>query len=111
MLGCGSEGIFYFFLSRRASHVGAEDDLGTSGLKVLDGREGGTDAGVIGDFEGVVFWDVEIDADEDFNSSYIEITDSEFIHNERAFECLMGAGVSRMEHGHKKAPPFRGRGL
>jgi hypothetical protein len=77
--------------------VGAQNDFGTSGPEVLDGGEGSTDAGVICDFEGVVFWDIEVDPDEDFFSGNIEITDSEFIHNRRAFECLMVAGVSRME--------------
>jgi len=77
--------------------VGAQNDFGTSGCEVLDGGEGSTDAGVICDFEGVVFWDIEVDPDEDFFSGNIEITDSEFIHNRRAFECLMVAGVSRME--------------
>jgi hypothetical protein len=82
--------------------VGAENDLGTSGPEVLDGGESGTDAGVISDFEGVVFWDVKVDSDEDFFSGNIEITDSEFIHHRRAVECLMKLRVSRMEETTKR---------
>jgi len=84
--------------------VRAENDFGSGRFEVLDGGKSGADPGVIGDFEGVIFRDVEVDADEDFFSSKIEITDGKFIHNERALECLMGAGVSRREPFARKGP-------
>ena len=57
-----------------AAEVAHEDDLGALVLEVLDGGDGGADAGVVGD-DAVLQGDVEVDAHEDALARDVGVAD------------------------------------
>ena len=71
--GDGLERVFAVHFAFGAAHVGAEDKLGSGFLEVLNGGDGGPDAGVVSDFASVIEGDVEVRTHQYFLSCRVEI--------------------------------------
>ena len=73
------------------AEVAREDDPRAVGEQVVDGRDGGADARVVGDL-AVLERDVEVDADEDALAGDVDVADGQLVHG-RSLRCRRQAAV------------------
>ena len=95
-LGDGSEGILLVELALRTAQVGAEDHGRAVLQQVLDGRQSGLDAGLVGDGAGLfVQRHVEIAANEYLLALDVDVLDGLLVHEKHSFQNTWGTVGSR----------------
>ena len=96
-LGHGGQGLALVGAVLDLAQVGAEDDLGPVAPELLDGRQGGHDAGLVGDLTGLQ-GDVEVAAEEDPAALDLEVVNSFLCHDYYSF-CSRKSGPVRRRTG------------